>query len=87
MRSTKLGFPVIQSRLNLFPPVVQPRLNFTAVTWELQRRLNLFECTNGVETMVESLVFANRSNPYHSTQNPGVQTGGAAGGADGERWA
>ena len=35
------------SRLNLFPPVVQPRLNFTAVTWELQRRLNLFECTNG----------------------------------------
>ena len=47
LRSTKLGFPVIQPRLNLFPPVVQPRLNFTAVTWELQRRLNLFECTNG----------------------------------------
>ena len=47
LTSTKLGFPVIQPRLNLFPPVVQPRLNFTAVTWELQRWLNLFECTNG----------------------------------------
>ena len=47
LRSTKLGFHVIQPRLNLFPPVVQPRLNFTAVTLELQRRLNLFECTNG----------------------------------------